>query len=442
MTVGEYAETPLQDPGDTWRHGAVFLLRKASPFTESVSVNGWTTTVVGGVRAVITRGPLKARKFDATFDTALEMANKGLDLMCVQGLADCAIRAASEDCLVWWPDPPARGVVMRANIVPTNPIDIRTRGVTPPDAGGNAVPSPPPPTPPTPPTPMIDDTYRFIRMCRTSDDLYDSYRNLFLAFECLLSDIRPPQRVARRRCFGLRRPGPNGPWEPDKRWFMDALSKAGKLVSLASLTPPEIQKNHEKWVYKHMYQAERCALMHAKRGRDEEYLLPQGGVNRDQLIDSLARLSSYIRKLIDAHPHLGVRYRGGYLTDAARRLGAQAVVGGHVVVVSDDAGPVNPQGVNPISEAAAIVKLQSGAPTEDPDDPGFWTVLAHCDVADLNTLTAIRKFGLKPISGDGPACVGSELFGPLSPGSSVVRLEVLYGRRVVNRSDPPSVFSS
>ena len=191
-----------------------------------------------------------------------------------------------------------------------------------------------------------------------------------------------------------------------------------------------------------MYQDERCALMHAKQGRDEDYLLPQDGVNRDQLIASLGRLSSYIRELIEAHPHLGVRYRGGYLTDAARRLGAQAVVGGHVVVVSDDAGPVNPQGVNPISEAAAIVELQSGAPTADPDDPGFWTVLAHCDVADLNTLTAIRKFGLKPISGDGPAFVVSELFGPLSPGSSVVRLEVLYGQRVVNRSDPPSVFSS
>ena len=366
MTVGEYAETPLQDPGDTWRHGAVFLLRTAPPFTESVSVNGWTTTVVGGGRAVITRGPLKAKKFDATFDTALEMANKGLDLMCVQGLADCAIREASEDCLVWWPDRPARGVVMRANIVPTNPIDMfRMRGVTPPDADGNVVPSPPPPTP------MIHDTYRFIRMCRTSDDLYDSYRNLFLAFECLLSDIRRPQRVSRRRrCFGLRRPDPNGPWEPEKDWFMAALSEAGKLVPLASLTPPEVQ-NHEKWIYKHMYQDERCALMHAKQGRDEDYLLPQDGVNRDQLIDSLGRLSSYIRELIEAHPHLGVRYRGGYLTDAARRLGAQAVVGGHVVVVSDDTGPVNPQGANPISEAAAIVGLQSGAPTADPDDPGF-----------------------------------------------------------------------
>ena len=43
---------------------------------------------------------------------------------------------------------------------------------------------------------------RWLTMCsdtsgmyRTSDDLFDTYRNLFLAFESLLSDIRPRQRV-------------------------------------------------------------------------------------------------------------------------------------------------------------------------------------------------------------------------------------------------------
>ena len=349
MTVGEYAGVALQDAGDTWRHGAVFLLRKSPPFTESVSVDGWTTTVVRGVRAVITRGPSKASSFEATFDTALEMANKGLDLMCVQGLADCAIREASEDCLVWWPDRQAGGVVMRANILLTGPVSMKAEATVT-NAQGNVVPSPPPPTP------MIHDTYRFIRMCRTSDDLHDSYRNLFLAFECLLSDIRPPQRVPRRRCFGLKPPDPNGPWESETRWFMAALSEAEKLVPLASLTTPGVT-NHTKWVYKHMYQRERCALMHAKQGRDEEYLLPQDGVNRDQLIASLGRLSSYIRELIKAH--LGVSYRGSYMTPGARGAGVQAVLNTHVVVVSDDAEPVNPQAVNSISEASAIVELQS-----------------------------------------------------------------------------------
>ncbi|OBF65976.1 hypothetical protein A5753_07515 [Mycobacterium sp. 852002-51971_SCH5477799-a] len=217
------------------------------------------------------------------------------------------------------------------------------------------------------------------------------------------------------------------------------MSEAGKLVPLASLTPPGIQ-NHEKWIYKHMYQRERCALMHAKQGRDDDYLLPQDSVNRDQLIASLGRLSSYMRDLIEAHR--GLRYRGGYFTDAARRVGARAVLDSHVVVVSDDAAPVNPQGVNQISKASSIVELQSGTPAEDAIDPGRWTVLAHCDAADLHTLTAIRKFGLKPTSSDAPAFVVSELFGPLILGSSVVELQVLYGLHIVNRSEPPSGFSS
>ena len=74
-------------------------------------------------------------------------------------------------------------------------------------------------------------------MCRTSDDLFDSYRNLFLAFESRLSDIRPRQRVLKRRRFGLRRANNNGRWESEKHWFMDALSDADNLVPLAELTP-------------------------------------------------------------------------------------------------------------------------------------------------------------------------------------------------------------
>ena len=57
------------------------------------------------------------------------------------------------------------------------------------DAAGNVVPSPPPPTA------IVHDVFRFVRMCRTSDDLYDSTQKLFLAFECLLCDLRPPQQL-------------------------------------------------------------------------------------------------------------------------------------------------------------------------------------------------------------------------------------------------------
>ena len=56
--------------------------------------------------------------------------------------------------------------------------------------------------PPVPQTPGAGEAYRFIRMSRTSHDLFDSYRNMFLAFECLLCDIRPPRKITTRRGCG------------------------------------------------------------------------------------------------------------------------------------------------------------------------------------------------------------------------------------------------
>jgi len=359
MTVGEYAGVPLQDPTDTWQHGAVFLLRKPPSRTQSVSLHGWTTTVLREIAVLITCGPSLTSSFDATFEAALQMANVALDSMSAQGLADCVIRKATSDCLVWWPENQAGGVVMRLkNTAEALPISI---GSAPPHVA----------LPPTP-TPAIHDTYRFIRMFRTSDDLYDAYRNLFLAFECLLSDIRPSQQL------------PNGRWEGEKHWFMDALSQADQLAPLADLTPPGTQ-DHKAWIYTNIYQAQRSGLMHAKRGRG--YLLPQDGTNRTQLIASSRELWSYIRKLIKAH--LGGRFSTSYVVDGARGAVAQSQLRSHVVVVSDDAKSANPLDVNWLSEDAATVELQSDQPTRSTDDPGYWTLLAHCDAADLNALATI-----------------------------------------------------
>jgi hypothetical protein len=433
MTVGEYAGVPLQDSGDTWRNGAVFLLRKAARKTASVSLDGWVTSVVRGATVVITCGPSAASGWDETFAAALIAANGGLDYMSVTGVADCAIRDARDDCLVWWPDPVGHGTVMRSRMITTYGFTISLTGTVT-DAAGNVVPSPPPPTP------MVHDAYRFIRMCRTSDDLYDSYRNLFLAFECLLSDIRPPRRIVpRRRWWCLRRGTPHSKWEGETQWFMEALSEADKLVPLATLTPPNVQ-NHRRWIRKHIYDRERSALMHAKSNRGRDYLLPQDDLHRAELIASLGKLWRYISELVKAH--LGVTHPASYWSDAALQRMAEAVFREHAVVISDDEGAVNPQAQNSIGEGSTLVELQPDTPAVDPDEPRLWTVLAHCDATDLNTLTAVRKLGLQPNSGEAPVQVISELVGPLYLGSSVVRFEVVFGMREVNPTDAPKQFSS
>ena len=436
MTVGEYAGVPLQDAGDSWRNGGVFLLRKPARASGSVSVDGWTTSVVEGQRAVITCGPSAATSFDATFIEALNAANRGLDYLSVTAQADCAIRDAPDDSLIWWPDAAGGGVVMRYQLVMPLPMSISVTGVVR-DPQGNVV------HPPPAPSPMADDAFRFFRMGRTSDDLFDAYRNLFLAFESLLSDIRPRQRQQPqplpwwKRCLKTSPSAGNTPWETEHDWFMDALDHADKLVSLATLTPPDVT-NHKKWINRHIYSAERSALMHAKRGQN--YLLPHDAADRAELIESLGRLSDYIKNLIDKHLH--VRGPSGFFTHHFIGVLAQRLMPQFLPVVSDDEGRVI-QGIeNPINPDATVVHLQSSTPRVDPDNPELWWTRAHCDAADVAALSAIRRVGHMQSGGSGTSEAVSELVGPLILGGTVVRLEMDRGLRYINPTGPPRQFSS
>lgn len=438
MTVGQYAGVPLQDPDDTWRHGAVFLLRKRARVSCSVSLGGWVTSVVAGQKVVITCGPSVEPSCKATFIDALTAANRGLDYLSVTGRADCVIRDASDDCLVWWPDAALGGVVMRCTVVQPFGVEISMTAVVT-DAKGNVVPSPPPPTP------MADDAFRFVRMARTSDDLFDAYRNLFLAFESLLSDIRPRRRVPgvqRRRRWRWGWPGRsrsigNTRWETEQDWFMDALDLADRLVPLATLTPPGVT-NHKKWINRWMYSAERSALMHAKRGQN--YLLPHDATDRADLIESLARLWQYVKNLIERH--LGVQGRSGSLSPYAVEAMAGSVLTQFPLIVSDDDGPVNPEAENLIDPTANFVQLRSSAPMIDPDDAEMWKMLAHIDASDLVGLNVIRRFGHMRSDGSGVCEVLSELVGPLILDETVVRLEIDRGFRHVSPTGPPRQFSS
>lgn len=402
-----------------------------------MSLDGWVTTVVGGQRAVITCGPSTAADFGATYLKALNAANRGLDYLSVTRHADCVIRDAPDDSLVWWPDAAARGVIMRCQVVQPFGIEINMTAVVK-DARGNVMPSPPPPTP------MADDAFRFVRMARTSDDLFDAYRNLFLAFESLLSDIRPRRRVSiavpgRWWSRWLRKPPVpiNTRWETEHEWFMDALDQADTLVPLANLTPMGVT-NHKKWIRRRMYSGQRSALMHAKR--EQDYLLPHDTTDRAELIESLGRLWHYVKDLIEEHLH--VRGRSSSLSTHAVEAMARNVLPQFPLVVSDDDGPVNPEVANLISPTATVRQLHSSAPRVDSGDPELWRMLAHCDVADLAGLTAIRRFGQMRSDGSGICEVLSELVGPLILGGAVARLEIDRGLRHVSPSGPPRQFSS
>jgi hypothetical protein len=74
VTIGLCAGIPLEDGADTWRHGAVFLLRDNPRMDAEVTLDGWTTTVAKAMKAVITRGPSSATGYGDTHSEALRAA--------------------------------------------------------------------------------------------------------------------------------------------------------------------------------------------------------------------------------------------------------------------------------------------------------------------------------------------------------------------------------
>ena len=336
--------------------------------------------------------------------------------MCVRGWCDAAIRNDSDDCLVWWTDI-AGNVVFRARVIFTMlvgfaPVTATVTG----GAGTSALSSPPQ-------TPARHDVFRFVRMSRTSQYLFDSYRNMFLALERLLSDVRP------------RRLRPDGrPAENEKAWITAALQAADALVPVAQLAPPGEAAPIE-WFYNHMYGDERSALMHAKPGL---YLLPQSDSGRAELRDSLGVLWTYIRELMDAR--LGVDFQSpGYIAPAGWNWLTEPIFQGMVLFLSEkrlSVGtdlPRSAEGL--VADGSDILQLPTGHPVTEV--PLLRTVLGALDATEVKDVGGIRDIGaVAPAPGSAIGFV-SELHGPTKLGSSVKRFELVAGLRTRNVGAPP-----
>ncbi|MDT7760093.1 MAG: hypothetical protein QOH27_5991, partial [Mycobacterium sp.] len=346
------------------------------------------------------------------FTEALEAANSGLDYLSATGQTHGRIVQANDDCILWWPDG-SGGVIMRAMVVDSVPFNMPPMylTVTRPDG---TVPQPPPP-----PTPISHDVLRFIRMAKTSDDLFDAYRNLFLALECLLDGIHP------------HRSGGEGVW------FKAALSTANSLVPVAQLAPPN-ETHPVEWVYQHIYGGERSGLVHAKQKWG--YLRPHDSASRADLGASLENLWRYVRDL--TAKHLDVTSGSASMSPYGWAEHADPHLRTFIPFVSDDANPfVNDGQPHPLDSTVASVQATATAPVADTTDPMLRTVTGSFNPADLRQLD-IRKLGAL-VTGNNPGAIGgSDLTGPLRLGTDVSRFEVVLGLRNFSANGAPTVFSS
>jgi hypothetical protein len=202
-------------------------------------------------------------------------------MMSILGLADAVIRDAEDEYLIWWTEAP--GLALRAVSTTLLRFTVPPVTMTATDRQGNIVPS-------ARSNPRYHIAFRYFRLAQTTEDLFDAYRNMYLAFEALLSTHCPKPRAER---------------EID--WLRRALQSASSSLNLAALRLPTSPDPFEPIINK-VYRDTRLPLFHAKL--DQPYFAPQDSpASRQAVAEALALLTRIVIQMAGAW--LDARRRGG-----------------------------------------------------------------------------------------------------------------------------------
>jgi hypothetical protein len=211
-----------------------------------------------------------ASSLDDAYNNGSLLVQEILDMLSITGHADLAIREAEDEHLVWWTAAGTRSIAFVSTAtfaVKIGPITLTVH-----DAQGNIV-------PPTPVIPKHNLGFRFYRLSQVSDELYDAYRNMYLAFEYLLSS-----KFSKGKGF-------------EKDWLYQSLQSASTGLGLPALVPPGTV-DPIAHIISVIYENARLPLFHAKDGK--AYFAPVQSVNDRELVASaLDMLTQIVIRMAD-----------------------------------------------------------------------------------------------------------------------------------------------
>ena len=260
------------------------------------------------------------------------------------------------------------------------------------DSAGNPIASSPPPPK------KWDESLRYYRVCESSEDLFDSFRNLYLALESILSSIVPTRKTLR------------GSPEGEGAWLERSLKHVAATVDLSEYAPADSKKSAPNAIHDELYGNLRTAIFHAKAGR--RAWLPQDWTSRAAIAEARVRYALLFRKLASIHLDIGYP-GGGIFKDFWEESLVNAVLKDCVVYVSDD--PTNlvnePRGEYNIAPAGGRVFELPTAGAEDMARDwcrGIRGVASGSEV--LQAIRVIQRFG---VLRDGQLAMVESLVEPL-----------------------------
>ena len=168
-----------------------------------------------------------------------ELLHQALDLHSMLGRADLQLRDIRNEFMVWWADGAGHHFLLSSTVTLT--MKVGHVQLVAHDAAGNVI-------PPVPQTPLHHPGFRFFRLSQVTDDLYDAFRNMYLAFECLLSTRHPKTQ------------------RQEIQWLTDALTASAQDLQISALCPAGTT-DPVAHIIARVYNGARLPLFHAKDGK-------------------------------------------------------------------------------------------------------------------------------------------------------------------------------
>lgn len=229
------AGTDLYD--GCYRCGIAYNLSEKSPISKKIEFeeNQWEVEFLKDSKNVVARTKSRVN-YDELQTLGFSLAQKALDIVSVTGyFSAILINPAMSSIGIYYKNDRLVLFVYELTHVPMGGEAKFTMT----DANGNIIPTP------VQVEPTWNESFRYYRLSQCSDDQFEAYRNLFLAFEALLNSI----------CSKKRNEG-------EAAWLERALTQVNQEVDLSRFNPNNT--NSVKYIIRSQYKDTRCKLQHAK----------------------------------------------------------------------------------------------------------------------------------------------------------------------------------
>lgn len=394
----------LADSEGKLTSGGAFLLAGSSKVSETLDVCG-----TGEITVLADNPYLVARHADKQpdqlYSRGFELAQEGLDILSITGKADLMLRDFTDEHILWWAA--GKGQALRITSTSTLTADVLPVTIIVKNQSGEVIPSPPPPRH------QHHPAFRYYRLSQLTDDLQDAMRNVYLAFELMLSDKYPKGKGT------------------ENTWLRESLAELAKDPTFpAALSKP--QNEFVDHFMNHIYKGVRLPLFHAKAGRD--YYLPQAVADeRLVLMSALDGVTRLVLRMFESWYNIRRMGGGLYPKSIYKNIeklfsGTRMVASQHDVFDRTEKDLSHPRFKTAVAVETRIIPHRST--NEGP------LVIAEFDRAALANAGIVRLFEL--INTEAPLM--ANLLDVELETDGIDHLECHFRTRLVNARQPKRLF--